>query len=126
MLFYKNNISIIYMSAKKLDEMAQMISRKKPDMGDGHRALTENEIVAQMNIILKEVNQVKEVLFFLVNSKDEKEKKALLSVLKSKLNSDYIPNHLKETIRTVLEKEKYKGGKKTRRRRKKKRKTRKR
>ena len=118
----------MYMSAKKLDEMAQMISRKKPDMGEGHSALTLEENNKLMNTILKEVNQVKEVLFFLVNSKDEKEKKALLSVLKSKLNSDNIPKSLKETIRTVLkiEENKHKGGKKTRRRRRKKRKTKKR
>lgn len=115
------------MSENKLHEMAHMISRREPDMGDGHRALTLEENNKIMNQILKEVDQVKHGLFVLVQTKNEKEKKAILAMLKSKLDSDNIPKSLKETISSllILHKNKPQGGKKTkRRRRKKKRKTR--
>ena len=62
------------MSEKKLDEMAQMITRSKPDMGEAHRALTLEENNKIMNQILKEVDQVKHGLFVLVQTNDEKEK----------------------------------------------------
>lgn len=113
------------MSAKKLDEMAHMITRKEPDMGEGHRALTLEENNKIMNQILKEVDQVKHGLFVLVQTNDEKEKKAILAMLKSKLESDNIPKSLKETIRSLLtlhrNKHKLQGGKKTKRRKKRKR-----
>lgn len=111
------------MSAKKLHEMAHMISRKEPDMGDGHGALTLEENNKIMNQILKEVNQVKHALFVLIQTKNEKEKNAILAMLKSKLESDNIPKSLKETIRGLLmlhkNKDKIRGGKKTKKRRKK-------
>ena len=112
------------MSQEKLHEMAHMLSRGKPDMGEGHRALTIEENNKIMENILKEVNQVRDTIFFLAKSEDTKEQKALLSILKSKLESDNIPKSLKETIRSLLilhkNKDKLRGGKKTRRRRKKK------
>lgn len=113
------------MSQEKLDEMAQMITRSKPDMGEGHRALTLEENNKIMNQILKEVDQVKHGLFVLVQTNNEKEKKAILAMLKSKLDSDNIPKSLKETIRSLLilhkNKDKLHGGKKTKRRKKRKR-----
>tara|TARA_Y100000591_G_C21525563_1_gene541523 strand:- start:66 stop:434 length:369 start_codon:yes stop_codon:yes gene_type:complete len=111
------------MSAKRLDEMAHMITRKEPDMGEGQRALTLEENNKIMNQILKEVDQVKHGLFVLVQTNDEREKKAILAMLKSKLDSDNIPKSLKETIRNLLvlhkNKDKLRGGKKTKRRGKK-------
>ena len=114
---------------EKLHEMAHMISRKVPDKEEGNQALTLAENNKLMEDILKEVNLVRDTIFFLAKSEDAKEQKALLAILKSKLDCDNIPKSLKDTIRNllILHKNKHKltGGKKTKRRkRKKKRKTR--
>ena len=63
------------MSQEKLHEMAHMISRREPDMGEGHQALTLKENNKIMENILKEVNQVKDTIFFLAKSEDTKEQK---------------------------------------------------
>ena len=109
------------MSEEKLHEMAHMISRKEPDMGEGHQALTLKENNKIMENILKEVNQVRDTIFFLAKSEDTKEQKALLAILKSKLEVTIFQKPKKLfAVLILLHKNKHKltGGNKTKRRRK--------